>query len=182
MQKSMWLDVVPRAALHYIACVDPPTYSCPMGLGLSNAAETTLENVLKVQQELDDLRATFAEKLRLIRAEFFTKRDEFARKRMGIIAPMVGEGLPLFWLTALRNTPHIWESFTDRDELALKFLTVLPAVCRFLSAATATASSPDVFVCVCVCVCVRVCMCVCVCRKAFVPCDACAGLCAHINW
>ena len=48
LHKSFWLDVVARAPLHYIACVDPPAYSCPMGVGLSTAAEAALEKALKV--------------------------------------------------------------------------------------------------------------------------------------
>jgi len=125
VQKSIWLDVVPRAPLHFIACVDPPTYSCPMGLGLSSADEAAVDKALKVQQQLDEKRAAYAEKLRAIRAEFFVKRDGFAKRRRDVVAPMAGEGLPLFWLTTLRNTPQIWEAFTDRDELALKYVTDL---------------------------------------------------------
>ena len=48
LHKSLWLDVVARAPLHYIACVDPPAYSCPVGVGLSTAAEAAIEKALKV--------------------------------------------------------------------------------------------------------------------------------------
>ena len=50
LHKSLWLDVVARAPLHYIACVDPPAYSCPMGLGLSTAAEAAIEKALNNAQ------------------------------------------------------------------------------------------------------------------------------------
>jgi hypothetical protein len=123
VHKSLWLDVVPRATLHFVACVDPPTYSCPMGLGLPSADEAAVEEALKVQEELDHKRASYAEKLRAIRLDFAVKRDQLAKQRSAVVAPMVGEGLPLFWLVTLRNTPQVWEAFTDRDELALKHLT-----------------------------------------------------------
>jgi hypothetical protein len=56
----------------------------------------------QVQQELDDQRAVYAEKLRAIRAAFFAKRDSLWTKRAALLAPMAGEGLPLFWVTVLR--------------------------------------------------------------------------------
>ena len=36
---------------------------------------------------------------------------------------MVGEGLPMFWVTVLRNTGQLWEAVTDRDEVALRYLS-----------------------------------------------------------
>ena len=38
-------------------------------------------------------------------------------------SPMVGEGLPMFWVTVLRNTGQLWEAVTDRDEVALRYLS-----------------------------------------------------------
>mmetsp|Transcript_12125 Transcript_12125/g.42223 ORF Transcript_12125/g.42223 Transcript_12125/m.42223 type:complete len:609 (-) Transcript_12125:3009-4835(-) len=120
--KAIWLDCVPRAGLHFIACVDPPTYTCPLGLGLRQEVEDRVQKVLAVQQQLDERRGEFAEHLRKIRTECFTQFQDACAKRRGVIQPMAGEGLPRFWLTVLRNSPALWEVVTDRDERALEHL------------------------------------------------------------
>ncbi|EKX34192.1 hypothetical protein GUITHDRAFT_166268 [Guillardia theta CCMP2712] len=111
-----------EAGLHFIACVDPPTYTCPLGLGLRQEVEDRVQKVLAVQQQLDERRGEFAEHLRKIRTECFTQFQDACAKRRGVIQPMAGEGLPRFWLTVLRNSPALWEVVTDRDERALEHL------------------------------------------------------------
>ena len=46
-----------------------------------------------------------------------------ARTHTHTHSPMVGEGLPMFWVTVLRNTGQLWEAVTDRDEVALRYLS-----------------------------------------------------------
>lgn len=59
------------------------------------------------------------------REEHLKFLDSVRTKRKGVVVPMAGEGLPMFWLTTIRNVPdpELWQAVTDRDELALKYVT-----------------------------------------------------------
>ena len=53
----------------------------------------------------------------------YTVNHARARTHTHTHSPMVGEGLPMFWVTVLRNTGQLWEAVTDRDEVALRYLS-----------------------------------------------------------
>lgn len=123
--RHIWSDFVPRAALHFIESTDNPQYQCPPYLGLKQEEEARVEKLLEVQKEIDELRAEYAETLRKHREEHLKFLDSVRTKRKGVVVPMAGEGLPMFWLTTIRNVPdpELWQAVTDRDELALKYVT-----------------------------------------------------------
>jgi len=111
--KHVWLDLVPRAALHYAMCAEQPAYECPLGLGLNRAAEKRLEGALKAQRALDERRADLAERFRALRAEAQARLDALrAARRDALAAAPPDAPTRLFWLTAIRNCHELWSAGT----------------------------------------------------------------------